>query len=265
MLKVFHDQMNNKVEISYPLKRIISIVPSQTELLYSLGLDKEVVGITKFCVHPEKWYQTKTSVGGTKKLNLKKIIELNPDLIIGNKEENEQLQINELMNHFPVWMSDIYTLNDAYEMILKIGEITNKEKEAIPLIGSIKNSFQNFKTEHKPEPYKVAYFIWRNPYMAIGRNTFINHMLENVCGFENIFKDFDRYPEIDEQTLKETNPDLVFLSSEPYPFKNIHIDEIRKILPQSKVLLIDGEMFSWYGSRLLLTADYFRNLLLQLR
>src|ERR1035438_9640363 len=106
------DQMGRRLELHSRPKRIISLVPSQTELLYDLGLRDEVVGITKFCIHPKAWMKTKTIVGGTKKLNIDKIIALNPDLIIGNKEENEKLQVEELMRNFPVWMSDISSLEE---------------------------------------------------------------------------------------------------------------------------------------------------------
>src|ERR1700722_20147309 len=106
MIKQFTDQMGRTISVEWPVKRIISLVPSQTELLYSLGLADEVIGITKFCVHPKEWFHSKTRVGGTKKLDFEKIAALKPDLIIGNKEENEEVQIKQLMQDYPVWMSD---------------------------------------------------------------------------------------------------------------------------------------------------------------
>ena len=125
--KIFIDQMHREVKIDSPPKRIVSLVPSQTELLYDLGLQDNIVGQTLFCIHPADKHKTKTIIGGTKKLKLELILALQPDLIIGNKEENEQQQIEYLMQNATVWMSDIYTLSDSLEMIKSIGEIVNKK------------------------------------------------------------------------------------------------------------------------------------------
>lgn len=259
---IFLDQLNRKIELAAPPKRIISLVPSQTELLYDLGLRDEVVGNTKFCIHPEEWFKTKTRVGGTKKLDFEKIKALQPDLIIGNKEENEQSQIEELMQHYNVWMSDIVTLNDAFDMITRIGTVVNKREQAINLKLEIEyqfNTVSNLKTNILN--LKTAYFIWNEPIMAAGKSTFINEML-NVCGFENAFINHNsRYPEVTEQQLKDANPELILLSSEPFPFKEQHIQRFQTICPNSKVLLVDGEMFSWYGSRLKKSPDYFTKLI----
>ena len=135
------DQMQQKVKIPTQPCRIISLVPSQTELLFYLGLDKEVVGITKFCIHPHVMFKSKPRVGGTKKYYFEKIKSLKPDLIIGNKEENDQAQIELLKKEYPIWMSDILTLEDALEMILEIGKMVNKKSAANKLIKNIKISF----------------------------------------------------------------------------------------------------------------------------
>src|SRR4051812_11307667 len=119
----FTDQMGNAVELEGPPSRIVSLVPSQTELLFYLGLDKEVAGITKFCIHPAEMFHSKPRVGGTKKYDFEKIRQLAPDLIIGNKEENEQKQVEELQKLYPVWMSDIRNLADALQMIRSVGEL----------------------------------------------------------------------------------------------------------------------------------------------
>jgi ABC-type Fe3+-hydroxamate transport system substrate-binding protein len=256
----FTDQLNRKIELTSPPKRIISLVPSQTELLYDLGLRDEVTGITKFCVHPEEWFRTKTRIGGTKKYDLEKIKALQPDLIIGNKEENEQGQIEELMKHYTVWMSDIYNLSDAYDMITRIGTLVGKQQEAMILKVKIESEFNTLNAELSAlsTRTKAAYFIWNNPYMVAGDHTFINEMLK-VCGFYNVFGTA-RYPEVTAEQIAAAAPGLILLSSEPYPFKEKHIEEFRKICPDAKVLIVDGEIFSWYGSRLLKAPGYFRQL-----
>ena len=251
------DQINHQFELKSTPKRIISLVPSQTELLYDLGLEDEVVGITKFCIHPKKWFNSKTRVGGTKTVNFEKIAALQPDLIIANKEENTQVEIETLQKLYPVYTSDIYDLNDSLKMMEAIGEITNTSIKAKEIIAQIEKDFNALKPINTARN-KVLYFIWKNPYMTIGSDTFIHDML-NRCGFSHINVG-SRYPEMVEEQIKEYNPDFIFLSSEPFPFKQKHIEELRIICPKAKTRLVDGEMFSWYGSRLLKSVKYFIDL-----
>ena len=146
-----------KVEVNYPPKRIVSIVPSQTELLFDLGLDEEVVGITKFCVHPEEWFRNKMRVGGTKQLHINKIRELQPDLIIANKEENTQSQVEELAGEFPVWISDIQTVAEGRQMINAVGELTGTEEKAREIIAEIESSFAGIRQCAQPKRWLTLY------------------------------------------------------------------------------------------------------------
>lgn len=253
------DQTGYSTEIVTPPKRIISLVPSQSELLWDLGLKKELIGITKFCIHPNEMFESVERIGGTKQLNLEKIKSLKPDLIIGNKEENEKAQIQELRNEFPVWMSDIYNLDDALEMILQIGNITGKENESISIHNNIQKEFKALNNQNLIGK-TVAYLMWFNPIMAAASQTFINDMLEK-CGLINVFQDKNRYPVITEEDMLKTKPDFVFISSEPFPFSEKHIKLFQRLIPDTKVILVDGEMFTWYGSRLALSAKYFGNIL----
>jgi ABC-type Fe3+-hydroxamate transport system substrate-binding protein len=270
------DQMGNEVEFEFPPKRIISLVPSQSELLWALGLREELVGITKFCIHPKEMFSEKVRVGGTKKLDFKKIESLKPDLIIGNKEENEKSDILKLKEKFPVWMSEIYTLEDSLQMMRHTGKITNREAAAEKIVAQVKSFHKNFREKHKSPATKkrVAYFIWKDPYMVAGRTTFIDHLLD-ICHFENIFsaekfspENFSnanfRYPQITAEQLKTELPELILLSSEPYPFKEKHIEEFKRICPAAEIKIVDGEMFSWYGTRLLSAFDYFESFLEEL-
>lgn len=253
MTNVVIDMMGHKVEVDFPPKRIVSIVPSQTELLYDLGLDDEVVGITKFCIHPQQWYRTKTRVGGTKNLHIEKIKSLRPDLIIANKEENTRQQIEELQRHFPVWISDIAHVDEALQMISDVGILVNKETAARQIIHTVKSNFPNEKIMNR----RAAYFIWYRPWMSVGKDTFIHDVLRR-CGYENVFGHEMRYPEVSAESLREADPDIVFLSSEPFPFKEKHLAEVKNILPNAEVRLVDGEMFSWYGSRMVKACDYLK-------
>ena len=242
-------------------QRIISLVPSQTELLFYLGLQDQIVGITKFCVHPAALCKKKSKVGGTKNFHFDVIDHLQPDLIIGHKEENYKEGIKRLQEKYPVWMSDIFTLEDALQMIVTVGELTGTEEKARLLSETISAEFTKIKPASSFK--KAAYFIWRDPYMAVGANTFIHDMLTR-CGFINVFADQSRYPEISAASLAKASPDYIFLSSEPYPFSEKHFHEFRVICPKATIKIVDGEMFSWYGSRLLFSAKYFQNLITEM-
>lgn len=254
-MRTITDQMGRIVNVPETPKRIISLVPSQTELLYDLGMLDEVVGQTLFCIHPKTMHLVKPRVGGTKNLNLDKIRTLNPDLIIGNKEENDKQQIEQLMSEFPVWMSDIQNLDDALKMINSVADLVGRKEEGAALVNRVTGDFKLLKSEkHK---IKCLYLIWRNPYLAAGKDTFINDML-NRNGWNNLAAgEPGRYPELTLDRIKSLNPNLVLLSSEPYPFSEKHLQEIQLLLPETRILLVDGESFSWYGSRLLRSAAYF--------
>lgn len=240
--------------------RIVSLVPSQTELLFDLGLDDALMGITKFCVHPASLKKTKKIIGGTKKLMIEKIKSINPDLIIANKEENTKEEINLLARHFPVWVTNVESLTDAYGMIKVLGELTGTQPRAAEIIRQLRN---NFSQINPIESINTCYLIWQDPYMSVGHDTFIHDMMQQ-CGFKNIFSDKNRYPLITIEDIKERNCELVLLSSEPYPFKQKHLEQVKTTLPAIKILLADGEFFSWYGSRLLEAPFYFNALLKQL-
>lgn len=254
----FVDQMGHSLELNFPIRRIVSLVPSQTEFLHSLGLDEEVIGITKFCVHPKEWHKSKSRIGGTKNVDVTKVRALRPDIIIGNKEENCKENIDDLRSICPIWMSDITTLDDAYEMMLSIGEITSKVEKSKEIVFEIQ---ENFRSIHKStNTKKVLYFIWKKPWIAVGKNTFINHLLEQ-CGFINGVET-NRYPQLSEENFPTV--DYVFLSSEPFPFKNSDLRELKNLLPHTKILIVDGEYFSWYGSKLIDAPKYFEKLLTSL-
>jgi ABC-type Fe3+-hydroxamate transport system substrate-binding protein len=252
----FIDQMGRKVQVPTNPQRIISLVPSQTELLADLGLGERVVGITKFCIHPNDWRKTKTVIGGTKEFKMDRIRQLKPDLIIGNKEENYQGGIEELASQYPVWMSDIATLADAMDMIGNVGSLVGAEASAQYLVGEISKGFAEIPAVAKP--IKALYLIWQNPYMAAGQGTFIHELLQ-LAGFKNGVA-MPRYPALSEAEIVQLQPEVILLSSEPFPFREKHVASLQALCPQSQVKLVDGELFSWYGSRLLKSASYLSQL-----
>lgn len=258
-MKTLIDQLGTSHSFENPPKRIISLVPSQTELLYDLGQEAKIVGITKFCVYPYHFKSTKKVIGGTKKVHYEKIRLLQPDLIIANKEENTKEIVEELSKICPVWVTNIITFEDNLQMISDFGQLLNCRTEAQKWNDKINFAYQDFQNFIKDKPFKkVAYFIWANPYMVAGYDNFINEMLK-LNHFQNIYDNKGRYPEIELDKMQlEGNPDLVFLSSEPFPFKEEHAAEIQQFIPNAKIILVDGEMFSWYGSRLLKVFGYFK-------
>jgi ABC-type Fe3+-hydroxamate transport system substrate-binding protein len=237
-------------------QRIVSVVPSQTELLYDLGLDIEVVGITKFCIHPVHWFRTKKRVGGTKKLNLELIDELKPNLILANYEENTKEDIEQLQLKYDVYISDIKKYNDALQMIIDVGNLVGKLNEAKTIIEIIEQEAKQYKTNFSAK--KALYLIWQNPYMLAGNDTFIHSMMSKI-GLENVIQQA-RYPTLTVNEMIDLNPEIIVLSSEPFPFKQKHVLEMRAIFPNAKVVCVDGEMFSWYGSRMKYSFNYFKQI-----
>lgn len=256
-MPVFIDMTGRTIEIPANPQRIISLVPSQTELLYDLGLDTRVVGITTFCVHPETWYKSKPRVGGTKKVHIEKVRELRPDLIIANKEENVREQVEAMEAIAPVWVSDIATYEEALSMIAHVGRITSTEARAQELIQSISNQFALLACDEVIPTPTALYLIWRDPWMSVGGDTFIHDMLTRA-GLINVTTNTSRYPALSREQIQSMHPDVVLLSSEPYPFHEKHFAELQEILPSANITLVDGRMFSWYGSRLLYAPEYFQ-------
>lgn len=253
---LFRDQLQREIILDKTPRRIVSLVPSQTELLCDLGLQDSLVGVTKFCVHPKNIRKEKAVVGGTKKVNLKKIGALHPDIILCNKEENTQEIVIELEKIAPVHVSNVISFEDSLDLIYKYGEIYNEHNITARLIKELESAKNNFKIL-PGKKLRVAYLIWKEPWMAVGGNTFINSILE-INGWENVFRnESSRYPVIELTDLHTQNPDLVLLSSEPFPFSEKHKNFLEE-QTGIKVKLVDGEFFSWYGSRLLPAFNYFK-------
>lgn len=255
---LFEDQIGNKISLKKIPERIVSLVPSQTELLFDLGLDNKILGITNFCILPKNKTKKVSKIGGTKNVNIEKIRNLKPDLIIAGKEENERNQIEELQNDFPVWISDVKDFDTALEMIKSVSEITGKQEAGLEIVNKIVSEKLEFES-NKFQKYKALYFIWRKPYMVAGGDTFINSMLE-LAGFENEAKKLNRYPILYEENSNNFNPEIILLCSEPYRFAEKHIHEFKKLYPLAKTLIVDGQPFTWYGSRMIHAFNYFKKM-----
>lgn len=236
--------------------KVVSLVPSITEALFDLGLtENEVIGRTKFCIHPSERVKRVPVIGGTKNINIEKIKALQPDLILANKEENVKEQVEALMNDFKVMVTNVENIEDNYYLLKTLGKLFNKEEKAQCFNLKIYDVLNEAKINCK---IKVAYLIWKSPYMTIGSDTFIHKILGEI-GFENIFKDRNRYPVIETEDLKEA--EIIMLSSEPFPFKEKHMEELKLFYPDKKIIIVDGEAFSWYGTHLAKCESYFKELI----
>ncbi|SEH37211.1 helical backbone metal receptor [Chryseobacterium culicis] len=239
--------------------KIVSLVPSITEALFDLGLtENEVVGRTKFCIHPRDKIKNVAVIGGTKNINIEKIKALQPDLILANKEENVKDQVEALMNDFKVTVTNVETIEDNYYLLKNLGKLLGKEDKAQLFNLKIYEVLNQAKLD---TPVKAAYLIWNNPYMTIGSDTFIHKILSEI-GFENVFRDKTRYPQISTEDLAAA--DVIMLSSEPFPFKEKHVEELRAFYPDKKIMIVDGEAFSWYGTHIAKCENYFKELIAEI-
>ena len=248
------DQLGIKSASPGPAERIISLVPSLTELLYELGLTRQIIGVTRYCPPPKDERRVPAVIGGTKDFDFNRIDELSPDLIIGSREENYQAGISRLREKYPVWLCDVLILDDALNMIKDIGSIVGRSVNAARLVSEITDEFSKLPAF---PPLKVAYLIWQDPFMVAAGGTFINNMLE-LGGFVNIFQERSRYPVIILADLAQA--EAVLLSSEPYRFTENEVKVLKTAYPHCKDMLVDGKKFSWYGSHLRYTPAYLQQL-----
>ncbi|MFB6247386.1 MAG: helical backbone metal receptor [Salinibacter sp.] len=252
------DARDRTISLDRPPRRIVSLVPSQTELLAHLGLDETVVGITRFCERPSHWRSEKTIVGGTKEVDVDRVADLAPDLILANHEENTRADVEALADIAPVFVTEVTTVTEALDMIRTVGTLTATADQTSTLAGQIIARFSRL-----PDfaPLRAAYLIWREPYMTVGHDTFIHDVMQ-WGGFTNAYGDETRYPEVQLSALAEQDLDVVLCASEPFPFhqKDVFTDDVRDALPNTSVKIVDGQPFSWYGPRLLDTPAYLTEL-----
>ncbi len=256
---VFIDDLEREIVFDKTPQRIISLVPSVTELLFDLGLDDNIAGCTDFCVHPKEKVRKIYKIGGTKDFSLNKIRELKPDLIISVKEENNRELVLEIANEFPTVIFEVVDIESALELIKSIGIIVNKKDKSARLIKDIKHELLQLKTDNN-KVMTACYLIWENPMITVNSDTFISEMM-SIVGFKNIFSDnLKNYPEITKKELLDAKPEYILLSSEPFFFSKKHQKEYQIKYPNFIVILVNGEMFSWYGSRMLKAFKYFKSL-----
>ena len=251
----------DKIVTDYP--RIISMVPSLTELLHDLDLLDNIVGCTKFCIHPQNLLKDIPKFGGTKCVDSSVILDLKPTHIIMNIDENKKELFKQFKNkNVEVIVTHPKTPLDNLILFEMFGDIFSRKELANMLSIKFKQSLQKLQNDSKfNKPKNVLYLIWRKPWMSVSQDTYISKMLELINYNTVNFQSAERYPSISETEFLSCNCDLILLSSEPYPFKEKHIAEIKTLCKNcDEVSLIDGEKISWYGSRAIKGLDYLREI-----
>ncbi len=252
---MIEDDLGRSVPLKGIPQRIVSLCPSQTELLFDLGAGERVVGVTKFCVHPADAVAGKSKIGGTKTVNLERVRALEPDLVLAQREENTREIVETLAQEFPVYVTDVVDVPSALRMLERVAQLVGEAQAGAAMVAEIRGGLAALS----PLPNaRVLYLIWRDPWMAAGAGTFIDSVLR-ACGFENALED-ERYPTLDAERLRALQADSVFLSSEPFPFRDKHREELAREMPGVPIQFVDGEVFSWYGSRMRRIPEYAEHL-----
>ncbi|WP_419797341.1 MAG: helical backbone metal receptor [Terasakiella sp.] len=240
--------------------RIISLVPSITELLFDMGLGAQVVGRTVFCVHPKDQVKQVRSIGGTKQVNMDKVKALNATHLIVNVDENPKELVDELAEFIPhIVVTHPNTPSDNIDLFSLIGNIFNKKGEAARLISDFQAALTHAQlTAQGREEKNVLYFIWKDPWMTVAGETYISQALRTAHMISQPQTAEIRYPEINLESGILDEVDAILFSSEPFLFKQHHLDEFSKEfdIPADKLHIIDGEMTSWYGSRAIVGIRY---------
>lgn len=253
MIQVVDDR-GVTVRLERPPQRIVSLVPSTTETLHALVGPERIVGVTRFCVHPQPWVGTVPKVGGTKDVDLERLAALEPDLVVGNIEENTRELAEAVEGRWPLYMAFPRTVDEALSDLRRLGELVGAPREAAEAVAAIAAARVKPKAS-----FRFLYLIWREPWMAAGSDTFISEMLGEVGGVNVVD---GRYPQVTALSLADLGADLVLLSSEPFPFTPRHVAELSELsgLPERRFHLVDGELCSWHGVRMAAGLRYLSDL-----
>ena len=254
------DQLGFDITFNPSAQRIVSLVPSLTSLCCDLGLGNGIIGKTRYCPNDPRLSKECKEIGGTKKFDIQAILELRPDLIIANKEENPKDAIVELKEYFNVYISEIKNLSDNQRTISDISKITDSQNLGNRINDRIQQEmkfYQNLNSNNSK--YRVCYLIWKNPIMSVGGDTFIHSLIE-AAGWINVCSDMLRYPALTLEEIAQKDPDILLLSDEPYPFAS----KDQAYFPFPSVL-VDAKAFSWYGSKIISSFDYFFSLRNQIK
>jgi len=236
-------------------QRAVSLVPSTTETLADLGCGGQVVGRTRYCVHPQPWVADVPEIGGTKDPDLARIAALSPDLIVANREENKPAHFDALDAIAPLWVAYPRDVSGALADVLELAALSGAPRAGRDLVARIAAARADLaRTVDGRATFRYAYLIWREPWMAVNDDTFIAALLAEAGGRNVLGAHAERYPQVTLDELRGAEPEIVFLPSEPYAFTEDHAADLQQLAPRAR--LVDGELLSWHGSRLLEAFPY---------
>jgi ABC-type Fe3+-hydroxamate transport system substrate-binding protein len=255
------DDLGDELTLDDVPRRIVSLVPSVTETVIALGAADRLAGVTNYCVYPADIVKDIPKVGGTKGFSFESIDAARPDLILANKEENRKHQIEKLRERYPVFVTYPRTVEQAIKMILDLGVLTGTEERASELAASCDHFLESMEPAIAGPPLRTACMIWRDPWMAVGPDSYVSALLDRV-GFVNVFTEADgRYPETTLDAVIERRPEVIILPSEPYEFGKADQEELDRFLEGRGVaattLRMDGSLLTWFGSRTLKGLRFF--------
>ena len=237
-------------------ERIVSLVPSLTEALFSLGLGERIVGVTDWCIHPANRVAALPKVGGTKNPSIEQILALAPDLVIANREENGKRAVEALRRAgIEVWVTYPRTARDGAELFRELAELGASREVVESVVQPVEEAVRRAEETRPARGIPVFCPIWKTPWMTVGGDTYASNLLE-LCGGANVFADRSdrRYPIIELSEIVDAAPEVILLPDEPYNFGPRDALELSELaVPAARdhrIHLIDGTWVSWYGPRI---------------
>jgi ABC-type Fe3+-hydroxamate transport system substrate-binding protein len=233
--------------------RIVSLVPSLTEALFAFGVGERVVGRTRYCLWPPRAVGKVPTVGGTKKVNIRSVLELEPDLVVAVKEENARENVEELEEAgVPVFVGAPESVAEAIALLRELAERVEAPR-AGAVLGPIERVYGRLGNTVRAEARRVFVPIWKKPYMSVGSDTYVHDVLK-TCGGENVCGELARYPVVALEEVEAMQPEVVLLPDEPYPFSAEDLEEFYALdvpaADSDRVHLVDGKLLTWYGPRM---------------
>jgi len=256
-MSTYTDGLYREVEVKRTPKRIVSLVPSITETLFTFGANDNLSAVTSFCIEPAAALKSKSIVGGTKTVDIDAVKEIDPDLILANAEENREEDIRQLVRSgYKVFVTFPRTVAAAIVMMRQIAEMTGTIDRAEPILQEAEDTLNEISTvSHTRRRPRVFCPIWRRPWMSVGADTYI-HDFVTVAGGRNLFADrHDRYPRVELDEVAQRIPEVILLPNEPYNFREEHKEDFadRTHVPavrDKRIHIVDGKTLCWYGPRL---------------
>lgn len=253
------DALGHTFEFSAPPKRVVSLVPSLTEVLFDLGAGASVAGVTSFCIHPPQARETAAVVGGTKNPKVDVIRQLAPDLVYMNLEENLKRHAEAIREFAPVFVTEPKKVADVESLILQLARIHAREREGDAIVSRLAAALEEVRRKARRFTFAVA--IWKNPWMWCGGDTYVSNLVAEAGGL-NVFAGQTRYPTLQaEDVVREHRPEVIFLPDEPYLFTDDDAADLRAKTGARVVGPFAGDLFTWHGTRTVEGLAFLRDFL----